>query len=167
VPGLDEAMKWAARIPISELGWVADQDHRLWDTKTVIRAESLLAESASFRRIGRFQLEAAIQSAHMQRLFGRQTPWREILGLYEALAATTPAIGVLVSQAAALHQANRAREALETLDRLDPLIVHCYQPYWAVRAFVLASLGYGDASQCFMKAIGLCTDSPARDYLRK
>lgn len=136
-----------------------------WDKDIVLRAESLLAESAKFRQVGRYQLEAAIQSAHMQRLFGRAAPGDHILSLYEALTSICPVVGVRVAHAAALLQANRPIEALEILDNMNAEYVSEYQPYWAVRAFVCRRLQRGDIPGTFRRAIGLCSNLAVRKYL--
>jgi len=59
-----------------------------------------------------------------------------------------------------------ATAGLERLNRLDPRDAAAYQPYWAVRAFLLARAGDDAAAvDAYMTAIGL-SDSPAvRDFL--
>jgi RNA polymerase sigma-70 factor (ECF subfamily) len=47
------------------------QDPALWDIDAIREAEQLLFRASRLGRIGRFQLEAAIQSAHAARAFGR------------------------------------------------------------------------------------------------
>ena len=77
-----------------------------------------------------------------------------------------PALGARVSQAAVIGRALGPAAGLEQLDRLDPRDIAAYQPYWAVRAFLLASAGDDTAAtDAYMAAIGL-SDSPAvRDFL--
>jgi predicted RNA polymerase sigma factor len=48
-------------VPISE------QDTRLWSMPLIDEAERILAAAASQKCLGRFQLEAALQSAHVER----------------------------------------------------------------------------------------------------
>ena len=50
------------------------------------------------------------------------------------------------------------------LDGLDVDRVERYQPYWAVRAWLLASAGQ-DASGAYDRAIGLTADDAVRTWL--
>jgi RNA polymerase sigma-70 factor (ECF subfamily) len=77
-----------------------------------------------------------------------------------------PTLGAHVSQAAVIGRALNAAAGLKRLDQLDPSAVASYQPYWAVRAFLLSQAGDDTAAAgAYMTAIGL-SDSPAvRDFL--
>ena len=52
-------------------------------------------------QIGRFQLEAAIQSAHAARRLTGRTDWPAILALYDALHALTGSMVVAINRAVA------------------------------------------------------------------
>ena len=52
-------------------------------------AEGLLYRASAMGTIGRFQLEAAIQSAHVVRRRSGASDWSAIERLYDALAAIT------------------------------------------------------------------------------
>lgn len=77
-----------------------------------------------------------------------------------------PTLGARVSQAAVIGRAFGATAGLERLHKLDPRDTASYQPYWAVRAFLLTEAGDDTAAaDAYMTAIGL-SDSPAvRDFL--
>lgn len=143
-----------------------DQDVCLWDASMIAEAETSLNEASRRGRPGRYQLEAAIQSAHAAaRLKGYDTS-SAIVALYDALLATAPSAGADVGRAAALSRARRDSEAMAALDALagDPYTM--YQPYWATRAHVLARLGRADeARAAYTRAIGLSEDAAARRFL--
>lgn len=61
------------------------QDSGRWDGAAIVEADRLLCRAAALRRPGPFQIEAAIQSAHCQRHYTGQVPWRGIAQLYAAL----------------------------------------------------------------------------------
>ena len=67
----------------------------------IVEAEREMTKAAKSAVLGRFQLEAAIQSVHVQRGVTGETNWRALMLLYDLLAASTPAIGILVSRAVA------------------------------------------------------------------
>ncbi len=127
-------------VPLSE------QDASLWSRDLIVAAERELAAAASLLRPGRFQLEAAIQSVHIQRPITGRTNWEAIAFLYDGLVALTPTIGALVGRAAALGEVHGPAAGLAVLAELPPGTTHAYQPYWAVRAHLLAALGDPDAA---------------------
>lgn len=146
-----------------------EQDTSRWDRELIGRAENLLREASRAKTLGRFQLEAAIQSAHAARAAGGTTDWRAIVALYDGLLALAPTPAAHVNRAVALLQLDDAAAALAALDELarDPR-VHAYQPWWAARAHVLQSVGQiGDALACYDRAIALETDAGARDFLAR
>ena len=67
---------------------------------------------------GRFQLEAAIQSAHAQRAATGTTDWQAIALLYEGLVRMAPTIGALVGRAAAVAEARGAEAGLDAARRI-------------------------------------------------
>jgi RNA polymerase sigma-70 factor (ECF subfamily) len=122
--------------------------------------------AAGRRSIGRFQLEAAIQSAHAQRRFTGRTDWEAIALLYEGLSRLSASVGALVGRAAALASARGVAAGLAALEAIDSRQIANYQPYWAVRAHLLGGLGRIEAArESYSQAIGLCEDPAVRDFL--
>ncbi|MEO1135983.1 MAG: DUF6596 domain-containing protein, partial [Pseudomonadota bacterium] len=149
-----------AYVPIDE------QDTSLWDREKIAMAEQALARAWRLGRVQRYQLEAAIQSAHVaSRLHGRDVA-SDIVLLYESLISCAPSIGARVGLAAALAKANRCNEALAALDAIERTVVERYQPYWAVRAHILAKVDdKPGAAAAYDRAIGLSSDEAARRFL--
>ena len=142
------------------------QDPRMWSPEMIDEAERLLGDAARARRPGRFQLEAAIQSAHAHRAVTGRTEWEEIVLLYRALLDVAPTIGARVGHTAAVAEARGAEAALTELETLDGDAVAQYQPYWALRAHLMQRLGRApEASDAYQRAIGLCEDAAAREFL--
>lgn len=117
-----------------------EQDVSLWRVGMQGEAEMLLMQAAEFDRIGRFQLEAAIQSAHTARRARGEADWDAIVLLYEALAQLAPSPVVRLNQVAALARRDGPAVGLAALDALEAPALKSYQPYWALRADVLARL---------------------------
>ena len=118
-------------VPISE------QDHSRWSIRMIEEAEHCLRVAAQGNRIGRFQLEAAIQSVHAQRAWTGRTEWEEIALLYEGLVGIAPTIGAIVGRAAAVAEARGAEIGMALLDEVPAEAVKSYQPYWALSAHLL------------------------------
>jgi len=147
-------------VPLSE------QDPNLWSLPLIEEAERHLAEASKCGQPGRFQLEAAIQSVHAERVRSGRVEWAAIVRFYEQLNRISPTIGMRTGYAAALAEAKEAERGLAVLDALNPDAVSCYQPYWAVRAHLLESLGKdAEAQHAYDRAIGLAEDPAVREFL--
>jgi RNA polymerase sigma-70 factor (ECF subfamily) len=147
-------------VPMSE------QDTRLWSTPMIAEAERMLDSAAARRRVGRFQLEAALQSAHIEGALHGRVDWPAIAVLYEGLVRVSPTAGALVGRAAAVAETAGAEAGLALLDRMDPAVARAYQPYWAVRAHLLQRAGRSrDATDAFDRAIALTEDTAIRQFL--
>jgi predicted RNA polymerase sigma factor len=142
------------------------QDVERWAWPMIEEAEGSLLVAARAGVPGRFQLEAAIQSAHVQRGHTGRTDWEAIALLYEGLVRIAPTVGACVGHAAALAEARGAGPALAALDAMPAAVIATYQPYWALRAHLLAKLGRADeAARAYTRAIGLSQDAAARAFL--
>ena len=144
-----------------------DQDTALWDHELITAAESLLRQASSTGATGRYQLEAAIQSAHVARLASGAETWPAIAALYDHLYGLTQSPVVILNRAAARAEIDGPATALVDLDSLavDPRMAD-YQPYWAARGHLAARAGRKDlAVEAFTRAIGLSTDDAVRHYL--
>jgi RNA polymerase sigma-70 factor (ECF subfamily) len=132
-------------------------------------AESLLRRAGAMGAIGRFQLEAALQSAHVhRRLTGREN-WAEVVQLYDALATLTGSPVVAINRALAIAEWKGVSFALAAMPELTAgSRLAEYQPYWAARAELLAKAGDCEqARQAYQIAIGLERDRAVRRYLER
>lgn len=145
-----------------------EQNIDLWNRQTIKEAEAILQEASISRVLGRFQIEAAIQSAHTQsRLIGEKNT-DSILTLYRGLLSVQPTIGAKVAYSAALLQNNQAQDAMNNLDQIDQEKVKSYQPYWVTRLHVCQSLGrINDAMFSYKQCLGLTANIKAREYLSR
>ena len=103
-----EARREARRDDLGDYVPLSEQDVARWSQPMIAEAERHLARAAKAGRIGPFQLEAAIQSAHAQRAATGTTDWQAISLLYEGLVRMAPTIGALVGRAAAVAEARDA-----------------------------------------------------------
>ena len=147
---------------------LAEQDTRLWLRPLINQADQLLRQTARWATPGPYQIEAAIQSAHNERLITGRTPWAGIVQLYERLVALAPSLGAQVARAVAWAQAGDAAQAQALLAGLDHPRRSSYQPYWVALAHVLAQAGRcGDAARAMQQAIGLTSDPAVRLHLQQ
>lgn len=145
------------------------QDTVLWDHEMLGLAERLLREASAGGPSGRYQLEAAIQSAHTARRMTGADTWPAVVALYGHLERLTRSPVVTLNRAVALAETDGAEAALKLLDRLaDDRRMADYQPWWAARGHLLARLGRKDAAyEALTMAIGLATDNAVRHYLQE
>ncbi|HEY2994686.1 MAG TPA: RNA polymerase subunit sigma-70, partial [Methylomirabilota bacterium] len=95
------------------------------------------------------------------------TDWDAIALLYEGLLRIAPTLGARVGHAAALAEAKGADAALAALAVIPAEAVATYQPYWALRGHLLATLVRGDEARAsYARAIGLSEDPAVREFLR-
>jgi RNA polymerase sigma-70 factor (ECF subfamily) len=163
-----EARRGARRDGEGNYVPLADQDPALWDRPAIDEAERLLYQASTQGMVGRFQLEAAIQSAHAIRRLSGASDWAAIVHLYDALLTLTGSPVVAINRAIALSRVHGPAAGLAALDPLaaDTRIAE-YQPYWAARADLLAQAGHAvEARQAYDHAIGLESDQAVRRFLQ-
>jgi RNA polymerase sigma-70 factor (ECF subfamily) len=164
-----EARRRARRNGDGEYVPLADQDQALWDWPMIEEAEVLLRRASALGSIGRYQLEGALQSAHVYRRRTGHANWADVVALYDTLAALTGSPVVAVNRALAIAELQGAERALEALQQLaaDVRLAE-YQPYWAARAELLARTGAQDeARHAYEIAIGLERDPAVRRFLQR
>lgn len=164
-----EARRGARRNAAGDYVPLAEQEARLWDAALISEAEALLSRAAWFGAAGRYQLEAAVQSAHAERRLTGGTDWGAIVKLYDALLALTGSPVVAINRAVAVAEAQGAQAGLGALAALsgDARLAD-YQPYWAARAGLLARAGdLAGADTAYGRAIGLESDPAVRRFLQR
>ena len=143
------------------------QDTSLWDRSLIALAENLMHQANAAGPSGRYQIEAAIQSAHVARRLSGIANWPAVVALYDHLLALTGSPVVILNRAVARAEVAGASAALADLAPLeaDPRM-RSYQPYWAAKAHLLSLAGdTAAASEALAVAIGLTTDDAVKGYL--
>jgi len=163
------ARRAARRDEHGEYVPLSQQDPGLWDATLIDEAEALLVRASRLGRTGRYQLEAAVQSAHVIRRNTGKPDWIAIERLYDALVAITGSPVVAINRAVAVAETRGPLAALAALDELkDDARLSEYQPYWAARAGVLAQLGdVAAADLAYERAIGLEREPSVRHFLQQ
>jgi RNA polymerase sigma-70 factor (ECF subfamily) len=154
-----------AYVPLEE------QDTGNWNFAKIEWGEAYLRQASGVGPPGRFQLEAALQSAHIHRRLDRGPSWSTIVRLYDRLLEHSPTAGFLVGRIAAVAPAEGAAIALEQLDDLVvkyPDLAAGFQPYYATRARLLLDLGrVPEAKEAAHLAYEGTSSVPERQYLAK
>ncbi len=161
-----EARRGARRSPNQRFVPLHEQSTDFWSRDLIRRAEQELRLAAQHHRPGRFQLEAAIQSAHVQSALTGDDTRAAIALLYDRLVGLTGSVGARVARAAAHGRAFGPSVGLGLLDAIDPATGDAYQPYWATRAHLLDNSGRRpEAALAYTAAAGLAGDPGLRTWL--
>ncbi|GAM98024.1 RNA polymerase sigma-70 factor of ECF subfamily [alpha proteobacterium U9-1i] len=146
------------------------QDTTLWRRELIVEAERALVHAARAGAPGRFQYEAAIQSAHAARAIQGVVDWGAVVLLYDALARFTGSPVARLNHIAALARRDGAEVALAALEALSdrhPQLGE-YQPFWALRADLCGRAGRKhEARRAFLQAIERESDPAVVEFLKK
>jgi RNA polymerase sigma-70 factor (ECF subfamily) len=164
-----EARRRARRDSAGEYVPLAEQHSHLWNWDMIDEAEALIRRAAALGSVGRYQVEAALQSAHVCRHRTGVPNWTDVVQLYDVLSALTNSPVVAVNRALAVAELHGPSAGLEAMERAaaDARLTR-YQPYWAARAELLARRGaYPQAREAYELAIGLERDPAVRRFLQR
>jgi RNA polymerase sigma-70 factor, ECF subfamily len=164
-----EARRRARRDSHDEFVPMAEQPIELWNDEMIREAEARLLHASSFHILGRYQMEAAIQSAHVERRRTGRPNWIAVVELYDALLAFAPTPVVAINRALAIAERDGASAGLAAMDEIsaDPRLTE-YQPWWAAKAELLTRTGkHDEARYAYDIAIGLEKDDSVRRFLHR
>ncbi|HEX6766153.1 MAG TPA: DUF6596 domain-containing protein [Polyangiaceae bacterium] len=163
-----EARRGARRNVRGDYVPLAEQDPAAWNQEMIAEAEALLRRASTLGAIGRYQLEGALQSAHVARRRTGQADWRAVVVLYDALLGLTASPVVAMNRALAVAELEGASAGLRLLEELasDRRLTE-YQPYWVARAELLTRAeSRHEAAEAYEVAIGLEGDPAVRAFLQ-
>jgi RNA polymerase sigma-70 factor (ECF subfamily) len=143
------------------------QDTALWDRSLIAFAEKLMHQANAAGPSGRYQIEAAIQSAHVARRLTGISNWPVVVALYDHLLALTGSPVVILNRAVARAEVDGVHAALADLTPLEAdKRMLSYQPYWAAKGLLFSRAGdTAGAARALTIAIGLATDDAVKGYL--
>jgi RNA polymerase sigma-70 factor (ECF subfamily) len=152
-----------------DLVLLADQDRNLWDRDQIAAGTERLGSALAKRRIGPYQLEAAIAAVHATAPSAEETDWVDIAGLYGVLARIAPSPIVSLNRAVAIAMADGPAVGLTLVDELaaeGTLIDH--HLLHATRADLLRRLDRrADARAAYKRALALSPPEPDTRFLRR
>jgi RNA polymerase sigma-70 factor (ECF subfamily) len=138
-----------------------DQDRSRWDAGRLIEGRAQLERALRLRRVGPYQLQAAIASLHCE----PRVDWPQVAGLYKLLGCMAPSPVVEVNRAVALGMAGDPDAGLRVLDAVD---LDRYQPLHAARAELLRRSGdLEGADGAYERAIALSSNAVERAELER
>jgi predicted RNA polymerase sigma factor len=164
-----QASRSRARVgPDGEPVLLNDQDRSRWDYMLVGRGLAALDRAIDLKApLGPYALQAAIAACHARARVPEDTDWKQIVALYDALAALTQSPVVELNRAVAVAMAFGPEAGLELVDALrDEPALRGYHLLPAVRADLLVRLGRGGEARAeFERAAGLARSPRERDQM--
>ncbi len=145
-----------------------EQDPSDWDPALIAQGAALLARAAALKRLGRFQLEAAVHAVHADRRRTGATHWAAVAQLYAGLAELAPTHGVLVARAWAVGQAHGVAAGFAALAQLEPTVAQSWPPALICAALMHERAGsLGDAHAAGRAALTQSMHAPYRAWLAR
>ena len=166
---LHDARREARTDDDGELVLLEDQDRGRWDHERIGEGMRLVERAMRMRRVGPYQLQAAIAAVHDAARTAADTDWTQILGLYEVLARVAPSPVVELNRAVALAMVAGPAAGLEVIDRLVAgRDLDGYLHLRSARADMLRRLErYPEAAAEYERALALATNAPERSFLAR
>lgn len=145
------------------------QDRSAWDGDKIAEGTALAQQALRMRRLGQFQLQAAIAALHAEAATPAATDWPQIAAIYDELFAAQSTPVVALNRAAAHGMAHGPDAGLSLLDAIEEgEALASYYLLPAARADLLRRAGRRDeAAGAYRRAIDLCANAVERRYLER
>ncbi len=166
---LQDSRREARVNPQGELVTLEEQDRSLWNAAEIEEGVNLVQKALRLRRVGSYQLQAAIAAVHAEAKAADQTDWRQIVALYEELMRITSSPIVALNHAAAVAMAEGFEKGLALIDAIGAGgELQSYYLFHASRADLLRRLHrYDDATAAYVTALSLTTNLIEQNYMRR
>ena len=155
---LTDARRPARTTTDGELIPLDHQDRSLWDQGLIAEGVVVLNDALARRRVGEYQIQAAITAVHDRAAHYDDTNWLEILGLYGLLEQLTDNPMVTLNRAVATAMAEGPAAGLAVLDGLDDRLGDHHRLH-SVRAHLLELAGDNDAAIAEFRIAAARTDN--------
>lgn len=144
-----------------------DQDRSRWDRSLIAEGQGLVLDCLRRRRLGPFQLQAAIQALHCAAHRYEDTDWAAIVRFYDRLALVMPTPVVALNRAIAVAETEGPAAGLALLadiaEELDG-----YHVLHAVRGSLLARLDRRpEAAMAYERAAALARSDAEVSFLQR
>jgi RNA polymerase sigma-70 factor, ECF subfamily len=146
-----------------------DQDRGRWDREAIGDAVGHLERALRAKRVGPYQLQAAIAAVHAEARTAADTDWRQIALLYGELLHHEPSPVVALNRAVAVAMSEGPERGLDELKPIEQAGELSAYPYLqAVKADLLRRAGRPrEARACYARALGLTRNAAERRYLER
>jgi RNA polymerase sigma-70 factor, ECF subfamily len=165
---LQDSRREARVNDAGELVTLEEQDRSRWDTREIEEGVLLVQRALRLRRVGTYQLQAAIAAVHAEAPRADETDWRQIVALYLELMRITSSPIVALNHAAAVAMAEGFERGLSLIEATGANgALDNYYLFHASRADLLRRLGrFDEAAAAYEIALSLTTNHVEQNYIR-
>ena len=151
-----------------ELVTLEEQDRSRWDTREIEEGVDLVQRALRLRRVGTYQIQAAIAAVHAEAQTADETDWQQIVGLYLELMRITSSPIVALNHAAAVAMAEGFERGLSLIEAAGANgVLENYYLFHASRADLLRRLHrFDEAAAAYETALSLTTNHVEQNYIR-
>lgn len=164
---LTDARRPARTLPDGSLVPLAEQDRSKWDRQLIAEGTALVTAALPVGQPGPYQLQAAIAAVHDEAVTMDDTDWRQVLSLYDLLAAIAPNPFTSLNRAVAVAMVHGPAAGLDIIAGLeaDKRLARHHRLF-ATRAHLLELAGdTAAAAASYREAARHATSVPERRYL--
>lgn len=166
---LQESRRAARSTPSGDVILLDDQDRSLWNRDMISEGLALAKRAVSVSPVGVYALQAAIAAVHAEASCAAETDWRQIVAIYDILAAADKSPVVQLNRAVALAMRDGPEAGLTLIDALlDRGELPDYSLLHSARGELCRRLGrITDARSAYQQALHLAVQEPERRFLER
>lgn len=116
------------------------QDRSLWQQELIKTANQWFTQAIACKKMGPYQIQAAISGVHSKAISWHQTDWPQIVALYHKLLSYLPTDTVRINLAVAMSYAGDAEKAWACLNSVDRSSLKNYLPFHLAQAQIAKSV---------------------------
>ena len=152
-----------------ELATLEEQDRSLWNQAEIAEGLRLVETALRLRRIGPYQLQAAIAAVHAEAKAAGETDWRQIVALYAELMRMDQSPIVALNHAAAVAMSEGFEQGLKLIDEVGAEgKLDRYYFFHAARADLLRRLKRDEeAAKAYSRALPLTANEVEQRFVRR
>jgi RNA polymerase sigma-70 factor (ECF subfamily) len=142
-----------------------EQDRSRWEQALIAEGQSIVRACLRRNSPGPYQIQAAVNAVHSDAPHASDTDWRQILALYDHLAALDPSPVVALNRAVAVAEVLGPEAGVAVLHDLGDAL-DGYYLFHAVKADLLRRAGRSaEAVEEYRVALELTENTAERAYL--
>ncbi|KAA3614372.1 MAG: RNA polymerase sigma factor [Planctomycetota bacterium] len=166
---LQHARRAARKNHKGDLVLLQDQDRSLWDAEEIRQGIGLVERALRQKRLGPYQIQAAIAALHAEAPSSSDTDWPQIEALYRLLVGLDPNPVVALNHAVAVAMVHGWEQGLQHLSQVEDhpqMQKYCY--FYSTRADFLRRLGRRrEAAEDYRTALHHCQNGAEQNFLRR
>ncbi len=145
------------------------QNRALWSDEQIRNGNQYLKSAVALKKVGAYQIQAAISAVHSTSDSFETTDWLQIYGLYQKLLQYHKTPIVELNAAIALAYTGHPKQALQNILSLEQEgQLNGYHLLYASKAFCLKQIGEKESSKAALnKAIELSDNQFQKDFFQQ